>query len=172
MLVSMATDIDTTLPPLARVGYRLGVRGHENDTLYWTGRGPHEAYPDRKESARLGSYQQSVLDLYQPHCRPQEYGNLADISSLSIHGGADLSIEGDGSLNVSVWHFSDPVVEKAEYLNQLIPAGYLTVHIDQALMGLGGDDSWSPRVHPQFLLTARHYEYSFWINVRNRIHRK
>jgi hypothetical protein len=32
------------------------------------------------------------------------------------------------------------------------------VHVDGFMMGLGGDDSWSPRVHKEFLL-QRHKEY-------------
>jgi beta-galactosidase len=28
-------------------------------------------------------------------------------------------------------------------------------------MGLGGDDSWSPRVHEEYLLPAKTYSYSF-----------
>jgi len=28
-------------------------------------------------------------------------------------------------------------------------------------MGLGGDDSWSPKVHKEFLLKNKVYQYSF-----------
>ena len=28
-------------------------------------------------------------------------------------------------------------------------------------MGLGGDDSWTPRTHPEYLLTDKEYSYSF-----------
>jgi beta-galactosidase len=28
-------------------------------------------------------------------------------------------------------------------------------------MGLGGDDSWTPRTHPEYLLTEKEYTYSF-----------
>jgi beta-galactosidase len=35
------------------------------------------------------------------------------------------------------------------------------LNIDGFHMGVGGDDSWSPSVSPDFLLTAGQYHYSF-----------
>jgi beta-galactosidase len=35
------------------------------------------------------------------------------------------------------------------------------VHVDYRQMGLGGDDSWSPRVHPEYLLKAKSYTFGF-----------
>lgn len=169
MQISLEAKIDTGLPPLARVGYTMGINGSEADSLVWRGRGPHESYPDRKEGARLGIFNQLVFDLYQPHCRPQEYGNLFDISFLKIKsGGKELvEIEGEGDLNVSCRNYSDGILERADYLNQLFPSGYLTLHIDHKLMGVGGDDSWSPRVHKEYLLNSLNYKYSFNLNLKD-----
>jgi hypothetical protein len=37
----------------------------------------------------------------------------------------------------------------------------LHVHVDRAMMGLGGYDSWSPNVAPQHLIeTGRRWEFS------------
>ena len=41
--------------------------------------------------------------------------------------------------------------------------GRVTLSLDLAQMGLGGDDSWSPRVHPEYQLTAREYRFTFRI---------
>ena len=37
------------------------------------------------------------------------------------------------------------------------------LHIDYKQMGLGGDDSWSPRVHKEFLLKNKVYHYTYAI---------
>ena len=37
----------------------------------------------------------------------------------------------------------------------------MTLSLDLAQMGLGGDDSWSPRVHPEYQLTAPEYRFAF-----------
>ena len=36
----------------------------------------------------------------------------------------------------------------------------LQVHLDHRHMGLGGDDSWSPCVHEQYLLPPTRYAFS------------
>ena len=40
----------------------------------------------------------------------------------------------------------------------------MTLSLDLAQMGLGGDDSWSPRVHPEYLLTAGEYQFAFTLS--------
>ena len=39
----------------------------------------------------------------------------------------------------------------------------MTLSLDLAQMGLGGDDSWTPRVHPEYQLTAPEYRFAFRI---------
>jgi beta-galactosidase len=41
--------------------------------------------------------------------------------------------------------------------------GRVTLSVDLAQMGLGGDDSWSPRVHPEYRLAEPEYQFSFEI---------
>jgi beta-galactosidase len=41
--------------------------------------------------------------------------------------------------------------------------GRVTLSLDLAQMGLGGDDSWTPRVHPEYQLTASDYRFTFRI---------
>ena len=53
------------LPPLPRVGVQLVLDGRLN-RLEWYGRGPHENYVDRKESARIGRYRGTVQEQYVP----------------------------------------------------------------------------------------------------------
>lgn len=163
MQVSMDAVADTALPALPKVGYTLGIQGDEKAELTWYGRGPHEAYSDRMKSARLGLHKSSVEGLFQEHCRPQEYGNLMDLRSLNIKAARNWQIISDGSLNATCRHYSDENMVNSQYLNQLRPSGYLTLHLDHAQMGLGGDDSWSPNVHPEFLLKKPKYSYSFFI---------
>jgi beta-galactosidase len=38
-----------------------------------------------------------------------------------------------------------------------------SVNIDYKQMGLGGDDSWGARTHPEYRLTENAYSYSFLI---------
>ncbi|MCB0846272.1 MAG: hypothetical protein KDE26_23635, partial [Bacteroidetes bacterium] len=49
----------------------------------------------------------------------------------------------------------------AKHPYDLKDAPYVTVNIDHQQMGLGGDDSWNPRTHKEFLLDGKVYEYSY-----------
>lgn len=45
---------------------------------------------------------------------------------------------------------------------QTLARGLVTVlNIDHLMMGLGGDDSWTPRTHPEYLITGQEYSFSF-----------
>ena len=69
----------------------LGING-EFDQVNYYGRGPGENYADRKSSAFVGLYRQSVDEQFHPYIRPQETGtksdlrwwHLADIGGLGI----------------------------------------------------------------------------------------
>lgn len=65
------------LPPLPRVGLRTALP-ESFCRVQWMGRGPHEAYDDRKASAYLGIFQKEVEELHTPYMRPQENGRRAD----------------------------------------------------------------------------------------------
>jgi beta-galactosidase len=44
----------------------------------------------------------------------------------------------------------------------------VSVNLDYKQMGVGGDNSWGARTHPQYLLTDKAYNYSFRLKlVRN-----
>jgi beta-galactosidase len=38
---------------------------------------------------------------------------------------------------------------------------FIVLNLDFEQMGVGGDNSWGARVHPQFTLTDDHYEYEY-----------
>lgn len=41
------------------------------------------------------------------------------------------------------------------------PREIVKLNIDLAQMGVGGDNSWGARIHPQYRLMGKKYEYSF-----------
>jgi beta-galactosidase len=60
---------------------------------------------------------------------------------------------------VSVQRHSLEALEKAAHTHELDALteagdGGVNVHVDHLHMGLGGDDSWTPCVHPEFLVPS------------------
>ena len=77
---------------LLRSGFRVNIPKTMNQ-LSWYGRGFHEAYPDRRESARLGFYQAVPELLYHEYARPQENGGHCDTKYLVISDGSGSGIK-------------------------------------------------------------------------------
>jgi beta-galactosidase len=161
--VAALFDADGKLPPLPRVGFQLQLPG-THGTVEWYGPGPHESYSDRKLGARLGRHKAGVAELHFPHVMAQENGNRSDVRwvTLSDARGRGLRFSGDG-LDFTAHDYTDAALLAAKKSQVIEKDGRVTLSLDLAQMGLGGDDSWTPRVHPEYQLTAPSYRFSFRI---------
>lgn len=166
--VSIETHLEVSegMPPLARVGYYTSLLP-QFDQIEWYGRGLQENYPDRKASAFVGIYKGKVDEQHFPYIMPQENGNKADVRwfQLSSVDGYKMTIEADELLNINVQNYSDQALNESKTTHELKRGDGTYLHIDHAIMGLGGDDSWSPRVHKEFLVDKKVYKYSFLLNL-------
>ena len=169
------------LPEIPRMGMNLQLaRRYEN--MQWLGRGPQENYWDRNTGALVGLYQGKVKDQYWAYIRPQENGNKTDVRWVAFtdnEGNGLLSI-GSPLLSVSAHHnltedFESPVrtvgrvVDGIEVVNRHISdvkeRNLVSVNLDNKQMGVGGDNSWGARTHPQYTLTDKDYSYSFRLKM-------
>ncbi|GAB2579162.1 beta-galactosidase, LacZ type [Spirosoma areae] len=158
-----------TLPPLARVGMQFQLPATTTN-LSWYGRGPFESYADRKDAAFVGLYERKLTDQFFPYIMAQENGNKTDVrwARLTDESGMGLLIMSDMStgalININARDYTDAALLKAKHPDtQELERGNVTVvNVDMAQMGLGGDDSWTPRVHAEYQLPAsKPYTYSF-----------
>ena len=75
---------------------------------------------------------------------------VQDISSSSSSG--------DGTFQFSISRYSWQQLAAAKHQHELKEGGScLHVHLDVAHMGVGGDDSWSPSVHEEYLVAPGCY---------------
>ena len=151
--IDVDVNVAKSLPSLPRVGMELILADTPNE-VSWFGRGPHENYPDRILSAHMGRYSSSVDAMHTPYIFPSENGLRCDVKEARI---GDLSVSGD--FNLAVSRYSQSNVAQAKHSNELIDEQQLYVRLDALHMGVGGDDSWSPSVHDEFLLDKAHYHY-------------
>ncbi|MDX2248346.1 MAG: glycoside hydrolase family 2 TIM barrel-domain containing protein [Bacteroidia bacterium] len=169
-----SVQITTTLrpgsntPPLPKAGTFWKIP-KEMDQVVWYGRGPHESYADRKWSARIGQYRGSVAEQYFPYGRPQENGNKTDVRWVKITNrngkGLLFSAPVGETLNFSAHHYSLENLTAASHPYKLEDAGEITLNIDHLQMGVGGDDSWNPRTHEEYLLKASEYKWTYVVRV-------
>jgi beta-galactosidase len=167
-----------TVPPLARVGLQFQMPATVTNPK-WYGRGPFESYADRKDAAKVGLYTAKVADQFFPYTMAQENGNKTDVrwAELTDQAGVGLLIMSDqainGSLlNINVRDYTDAALLQAKQpATQEVERGAVTVvNVDLAQMGLGGDDSWTPRVHAAYQLPAtKAYTYSFRLRAIDKL---
>ena len=167
------------LPEIPRMGMQLQL-GREFENLEWFGRGPLENYWDKKSAFLVGLYSGKVKDQYYPYVRPQENGNKSDVrwASLTNNEGSGILIIGDQLLNITAHHnimedFESPVrtighiYNGKEVVNRhtcdVKERDLTALNIDYLMMGVGGDDSWGARTHPEYTIPAKNYDYSFRI---------
>jgi beta-galactosidase len=150
------------LPELPRFGMQMAVPAALG-TMTWLGRGPHENYWDRHTGAPVGRWSGRVVDLVHDYVRPQENANRTDIRwvALTDASGAGLLASGLPLLSVSAWPYTMEDLEKATHVNELARRDTITLNLDLRQTGVGGDDGWGARPHPEYTLEAKPYAYRF-----------
>jgi beta-galactosidase len=148
------------LPPLPRIGLCMGLR-RDYDTLTWYGRGPHESYADRKESAAIGVYQGAVDEQFWPYITPQENGNKTDVrwASLTDAEGVGLLVVGMPLLELSAHHYTAQDLTLARHTYALKRRDDITLNLDYRQSGLGGE-SCGPRTLPEYLIQPAETRFS------------
>ena len=153
--ISVRVDVDDSLPPLPRVGACLQLT-ETPDKVAWLGLGPHENYPDRKLSADHGRWELPVTDMHTPYIFPSDNGLRCDTERLLVGG-----IEINGRFHFSVSQFGQQQLTQAKYTHELVKQPGVFVYFDGFHMGVGGDDSWTPSVRPEYRLTRSQYQWQF-----------
>ena len=130
--------IEWGLPSLAKVGLQMLLEKGMG-TMRWYGRGPHESYADRIESALVGVYEGSVDEQFENHVRPQENGNKTDTRwiSLTDENGRGLYACGEELLNVSARHYTDENLTKATHTYELEHIEETVLNLDHLVSGTG-----------------------------------
>lgn len=148
-----------TLPDLARIGLTLTLPPELNH-VKWYGRGPHECYRDRKESARIGLYESSVDNLHDPYIMPQENGNRTDVRWLEIRNSDGTGFRSEANpLEFSASYYTAKDLHEAKHTNELKKRGYITLNLDHRMMGLGSA-SCGPDTLPQYRIKAEPTEFT------------
>lgn len=180
---SFTYDLPTNPPSLAEVTYRVHGDGTvdvttevtpgeglndmpefgvmlitqpEFDTLTWYGEGPEESYVDKRHGAKLDVYTADIEDQLAPYLRPQESGSHTGVrwAEVTDRSGRGLRFEHEGEMEFSALPWTPFEVENATHHPELPPISKTVVRPALARRGVGGDDTWGARTHPEYLLPA------------------
>ncbi|WP_336769190.1 beta-galactosidase [Aeromonas hydrophila] len=157
MRLAIEVQVADEMPSLPRIGARLWLADEvlTAGEVSWLGRGPHENYPDRLLAADLGRWQSSLDALHTAYVFPTDNGLRCDTRQLQLG-----SVEVEGLFHFSLSRFSQQQLAQARHQTDLVAEGGLHLCLDGFHMGIGGDDSWSQSVRPEYWLQPGGYYWN------------
>ncbi len=158
-----------TAPELMRFGMRMAL-APEYDIVEYYGRGPWESYADRKSSAPIGLYRQTVEEQFYEYIRPQETGLKSDVRvwSLKNPAGRGIEVEAAEPFYASALNYSQEMLDCGEKKTQLHspeirPDDAVWFCIDSEHTGLGCVTSWGDLPRDEYRLPLQDYSLQFII---------
>ena len=153
-----------SMPVLPEFGFLMKFSA-DYSHLTWYGRGPKESYSDRQDGEKIGVYACDVRDTMEPYVVPQETGNHTDVRWAEItneHGHGIRFTAVDQTMNFSAIPYTPEQLEAAMHWYDLPKPYYTVVRCSLAQEGVGSDNSWGAKTHPQFMIdSSRHLHFSF-----------
>ncbi len=127
------------------------------DRFTWFGLGPHETYPDRRDSGLVGEWHGRVADQYVPYVMPQENGAKAETRWAAVtdaHGAGLLAVAEGDLLSVGALPYGPEDLDLARHTVDLPEPSATVLHLDHLMAGLGSA-SCGPKPLGQYLIPAR-----------------
>ena len=144
------------LPELPLMGMKFRLRS-EFCKVCWYGLGPEETYPDRLAAGHMGIHETDVRTMMCKYLVPQECGNHMETRVMEIKNkkgeGLRFAMK-ERPFAFSALPYSALEMENALHQEELPQVHYTFVNILGAVRGVGGDDSWGAKVHPQYCVSA------------------
>lgn len=155
--------------PMLKVGMRAGISS-ELENVEWYGRGPHETYCDRKTGAKIARHAMSVAELEHRYMRPQENGHRTDVRSLCVTDASGFGIVIDSMdipFGFNLGYYNPEKLDKAKHLFELEKDNCITLCLDAAMRGVGGDMPGCAYLHkPYKLKGGKKYSFTFRISKK------
>ena len=160
-LVTWKLVVPDGLPPIPRVGLTFTVPKAEE--VEYVGLGPWENYADRATAAVFGRYRAKIdgeLN-WNNYIIPSEQGYRTQCRYLKV-GDVEISAV-RAPFGFNVWPYSQAALARATHQEELCREDLLTVNVDAAQMGVGGDNTWGLTAHEPYMLRTGTYELSFTV---------
>jgi beta-galactosidase/beta-glucuronidase len=139
-VIIVTTTLETLakLEMLPRIGITLTLPSQFN-RLAWCGLGPHENYPDRDRSARMGVWKSTVEEAMVERIMPQENGARGGVQWVSLTNprGPGLLAASTTPLWMSAQRYTSADLTAAMHTTDLVPRDQVILNLDVAMCGLG-----------------------------------
>lgn len=151
----------------ARIGLTFSLHSSIADRVTWFGRGPGEAYIDKKMSQRFGTWSLPIDDLFTDYEFPQESGNRTDVRHVGFNNpnsedvGFAAAFGAQEGCSFTALRYRCEDVDKARHpceLREMRRADEVVVRLDWRHHGLG-TGSCGPGVLEQYVLKAEAFDF-------------
>ncbi len=155
--------------PMLKVGMRVGIKS-TLENVEWYGRGPHETYCDRKTGAKIAKHAMTVAELEHRYMRPQENGHRTDVRSLSVSDASGFGFKVDAMdipFGFNMAYYNPEKIDRAKHIYELEKDNFITLSLDAAMRGVGGDMPGCAYLHkPYKLSSGKKIEFEFRISKK------
>ena len=167
--IDFGLNVKSPILPMLRSGIRLGIK-KSLCNVKWYGRGPEEAYCDRKTGQKIAIYSKKAEALEHRYMRPQENGNRTDVRLLEITyvNGCGFSVSSDNSFDFSLHPYTQEKLDRAKHLYELKEDSFYTLCIDDRQRGVGGDMPGCAYLHKPYKMQRGNYSFAFKIKAINK----
>ena len=151
------------LPTLLRIGASTDL-SPEYNKITWYGYGPHETYPDRCSSGRLGVYTEKVGDAYENYAMPQECGAkmMSTYMTLTNDTGEGFCFLGAKPYTMSALPHHPEELDAMLHTTDTLERDKTVFTLDYAQAGLG-NRSCGPDVLPKYRLAPEEVRYAYTV---------
>ena len=135
--------------------------------MEWFGLGPGESYPDRRESALMGLYTDSVSDMHFPFTPPAENGGREQVRRVrfSAPDGAYVGLHCGAPMHFDAHHYTVSDIRQAMHEHELARRPQIIVHTDAAHAGIGGCMAWSTQQDEKYTIKPGTYRLEMDIEI-------
>ncbi|MDU0972132.1 MAG: glycoside hydrolase family 2 TIM barrel-domain containing protein [Actinomyces urogenitalis] len=162
--VTQVLDPVGEVPDLPEMSTLLQVPGTLS-TLTWYGEGPDECYVDRRGGARLGVWTSKVSEQLPGYLTPQESGSHTGVRWARVTDergrGLELRCDPGSPMELSALPWTPFEIDNARHPWELPTTGRTVLRPALMRRGVGGDDSWGSRTHPEYRLPSGPLEFRF-----------
>ena len=126
-----------------------------------------ENYSDRKHSAKVGVFKNTVENEHFAFIPPSENGGHEETRwiTLTNDNGSVIKISSQIPFHFDVHHNTIEDYKNAKHEHELIRRNESYLHIDAAHCGIGSDMAWSTLLQESEKVKAQNYSMEFTISV-------
>jgi beta-galactosidase len=150
------------LPFLPRFGLRLFLP-RSFESCEYTGFGPLESYIDKHRASYLGSFGDTVTDMYVDYIRPQENGARYGCTVMKLSS-PDTALEASAAepFSFSALHYTQEELGRKAHDFELEQSDSTVLCLDRAQSGIGSN-SCGPELLEQYRFAAQKFGFSIHI---------